>query len=416
MLIKDVSIVKDGRLLRNVNIAIDESRIARIGQGVKDESGDDVVIDGMGKLAIPGLVNAHTHLAMTLFRGYADDMELMPWLEEKIWPLEAKLTAEDIRWGVKLGCLEMIRSGTTCYNDMYYFMDETARATKEMGLRAFLSGVIFDMRPDLIDDVEPFIKRWKGDDLIVPAIGPHAVYTCSEETLRRALELAERNDVMLHIHLSETRSEVESFAKNCGKSPVEYLDSLGFLSERVVAAHCVWLSQKDISIIAERGVNVAHCSISNHKLASGIAPLDQLQMAGANICLGTDGASSNNSINLFQEMKTTAIAQKCIHARPDLFRAGEVWRMATENAYEAFGLDIGLRAGALADLSLVDLRKPWFFPLTDDNIVSHLVYSAKGGVDTTIVGGRVLMEGGVIPGEEEILARAQKQFDDLVAR
>ena len=416
MLIKDVSIMEDGRLLRDVNIAIDGGRISGVGPGVADESGDDSVIDGSGKLAIPGLVNAHTHLAMTLFRGYADDMELMPWLQEKIWPLEAKLTAEDIHWGVKLGCLEMIRSGITCYNDMYYFMDETARATKEMGLRAVLSGVLFDMRPDLIEDAEPFIKRWKGDDLIVPAVGPHAVYTCSEETLSLALELADKYEVMLHIHLSETRSEVESFEKNCSKSPVEYLDSLGFLSDRVVAAHCVWLSERDISIIAERGVNVAHCSISNHKLASGVAPLDQLARAGANICLGTDGASSNNSINLFQEMKTTAIAQKCAHSRPDLFGAGEVWKMATENAYAAFRLDLGLRAGALADLALIDLRKPWFFPLTEDNIVSHLVYSTQGGVDTTIVGGKVLMEGGIIPGEEEILDRAQQQFDDLVAR
>jgi len=416
MLIKDASIVEDGRLLRNQNIAIDGGRISRVGSGIADESGDDRVIDGSGMLAIPGLVNAHTHLAMTLFRGYADDMELMPWLSEKIWPLEAKLTSEDIRWGVKLGCLEMIRSGITCYNDMYYFMDETARATKEMGLRAFLCEVLFDMRPDQIERVEPFVRRWKGDDLIVPAVGPHAVYTCSEETFLRSEEIAEKHDLMLHIHLSETRSEVESFEKSSGKSPVEYLDSLGFLSDRVVAAHCTWLSPKDVSIIADRGVNVAHCSISNHKLASGIAPLDQLAMAGANICLGTDGASSNNSLNLFQEMKTTAIAQKCAHSRPDLFSAAEVWRMATENAYAAFGLDLGLRPGALADLSLIDLRKPWFFPLTDDNIVSHLVYSAQGGADTTIVGGKVLMEGRVIPGEEEILARAQKQFDDLVAR
>jgi 5-methylthioadenosine/S-adenosylhomocysteine deaminase len=343
-------------------------------------------------------------------------MELMPWLEEKIWPLEAKLTAEDIHWGVKLGCLEMIRAGITCYNDMYYFMDETARATKEMGLRAFLCEVLFDMRPDQIERAEPFVTRWKGDDLIVPAVGPHAVYTCSEETLLRSKEIAEEHDVMLHIHLSETRSEVESFVNSCGQSPVEYLDSLGFLSDRVAAAHCVWLSPKDVSIIAERGVNVAHCSISNHKLASGIAPLDQLTRAGANICLGTDGASSNNSINLFHEMKTTAIAQKCAHSRPDLFGAGEVWKMATENAYTAFGLDLGLREGALADLSLIDLRKPWFFPLTSENIVSHLVYSAQGGVETTIVGGKVLMRDGVIPGEEEILARAQEQFEDLVAR
>jgi len=416
MLIKDLSIMEDGRLLRDVNIAIDGSRIAGIGPGVADESGDGEVIDGSGKLAIPGLVNAHTHLAMTLFRGYADDMELLPWLSEKIWPLEAKLTAEDVRWGTKLGCLEMIRGGITCYNDMYYFMDETARATKEMGLRAFLSEVVFDMRPDQIERAEPFVKRWKGDDLIVPALGPHAVYTCSEETLLKSKEIAEKHDVMLHIHLSETRSEVESFEKNCGKSPVEYLDSIGFLSDRVVAAHCVWLSERDISIIAERGVTVAHCSISNHKLASGIAPLDRLARTGANICLGTDGASSNNSLNLFHEMKTTAIAQKCAHSRPDLFSAGEVWKMATENAYAAFGLDLGIRAGALADLALIDLQKPWFFPLTDGNILSHLVYSAQGGVDTTIVDGNVLMKGGVIPGEEAILERAQEQFLDLLAR
>ena len=300
MLIKDASILKDGCFLRDVNITIEGSRVTGIGPGIKDMSGDDEVIDASGMLAIPGLINAHTHLAMTLFRGYADDMELMPWLEERIWPLEDKLNSEDIRWGTKLGCLEMIRSGTTCYNDMYYFMDETARATKEMGLRAFLSAVLFDMRPDLIDDVEPFIRRWKGDNLIVPAVGPHAVYTCSEETLSKAMDLAEKHGVMLHTHLSETRSEVESFAKSSGQSPVEFLDSLGFLSDRVVASHCTWLSPKDVSIIAERRVNVAHCSISNHKLASGIAPLDQLQRAGANICLGTDGASSNNSLNLFQ--------------------------------------------------------------------------------------------------------------------
>jgi 5-methylthioadenosine/S-adenosylhomocysteine deaminase len=416
MLIKDVSIMEDGRLFRNQNIAIDGDRISGVGPGIKDESGDGEVIEGRGKLAIPGLVNAHTHLAMTLFRGYADDMELMPWLEEKIWPLEAKLTAEDIHWGAKLGCLEMIRSGITCYNDMYYFMGETARATKEMGLRAFLSAVLLDMRPDLIEDAEPFIGRWKGDDLIVPTVGPHAVYTCSEETLLKAVDLAEKHSIMLHIHLSETSSEVESFVKSCGQSPVEYLESLGFLSDRVIAAHCTWLSPKDVSILGERCVNVAHCSISNHKLASGITPLDQLGRAGANICLGTDGASSNNSINLFQEMKTTAIAQKCAHSRPDLFGAGEVWRMATENAYAAFGLELGLREGALADLALIDLRKPWFFPLTSENIVSHLVYSAQGGVKTTIVGGKVLMRDGLIPGEEEILARAQEQFEDLVAR
>jgi len=194
---------------------------------------------------------------MTLFRGYADDMALMPWLTEKIWPLEARLTKEDVRWGVKLGCLEMIRFGITCYNDMYYFMDETAAVTKEMGLRAFLSGVLFDARPELTGEAEAFLKDWSEDDLIHPAIGPHAIYTCSEETLLRARDLAEKYGTMLHIHLSETKGEVEESIKKHGQSPVEYLDSLGFLSNRLVAAHCVWLSEKDIMLLAQRGVNIA---------------------------------------------------------------------------------------------------------------------------------------------------------------
>ena len=164
---------------------------------------------------------------MTLLRGYADDMELMPWLREKIWPLEARLTAEDVRWGVKLGCLELIRIGITCYSDMYYFPDETAQATREMGLRAFISGVVFDMQPQLLQEVEPFIRRWKGDELITPAVGPHAAYTCSEETLLKAKEIADRHSAMIHIHLSETREEVDGFLLSKGKSPVEYLDSSG---------------------------------------------------------------------------------------------------------------------------------------------------------------------------------------------
>lgn len=404
--------LQKGKLVRDRDILIEGNRIAKIGRDLKER--EEETINTKGMLAIPGIVNCHTHLAMTLFRGYADDMELMPWLEEKIWPLEAKLTPEDIHWGVKLGCLELIRAGITCYNDMYYFMDDTAEATKEMGLRAVLSGVIFDMQPQLIDDVEPFLKRWKGDDLITPAVGPHAVYTCSEETLLKSLDLAEKHDSMLHIHLSETKGEVESFTKEHGKSPVEYLESIGFLSERVAAAHCVWLSSKDISILAERKVNVVHCPVSNLKLASGIAPLDRLSQAGVNVCLGTDGASSNNNLDIFQEMKVASISQKCASSRPELFSAEDLWKIGTENAYKAFNLDLGLREGALADLCLIDLKKPWFCPLT--NVVSHLVYSMSGGVDTTIVDGKVLMMGGAIPGEGAILEKAQEQFQDLVTR
>jgi 5-methylthioadenosine/S-adenosylhomocysteine deaminase len=412
MLIKDVSLLIAGRLLKGRDILIEENRIKEIGCDLlADPSGE--TIDGHGKLAIPGLVNAHTHLAMTLFRGYADDMALMPWLQEKIWPLEARLTREDIRWGVKLGCLEMIRFGITCYNDMYYFMDEAAQATKEMGLRAFLSGVVFDSRPEFRKEAEDFIKRWKGDDLISPAVGPHAIYTCSEDTLLWAKETAEKNGVLLHIHLSETSGEVEDSRKKHGKSPVEYLDSLGWLGPNVLAAHCVWLSDKDISLLAKRRVNVVHCPVSNLKLAAGIAPLEKLLAAGVNVCIGADGASSNNNLDLFEEMKVAAIVQKNAMCRPDVLKAEEVWRIGTENAYKAFGLNFGLREGALADIALIDLRRPWFVPET--NMISHLIYGIPGGVDTTIANGKVLMRDGVIPGEEQILQKAQERFEHLTS-
>jgi 5-methylthioadenosine/S-adenosylhomocysteine deaminase len=407
MLIKNVSILQSGQMLHGRDILIMDRRIAKIGSDLRNEDGDEV-INGRGKLAIPGFINGHTHLAMTLLRGYADDMELMPWLKEKIWPLEARLTAEDVHWGTKLGCLELIRFGITGFNDMYYFPDETARATKEMGLRAFISGVVFDMRPELLTEVEPFIRRWKGDELITPAVGPHAAYTCSEETLLKAKEIADRHDAMIHIHLSETREEVDGFLLSKGKSPVEYLDSMGMVNERLAAVHCVWLSEEDCYLLAERKANVVSCTVSNLKLASGIAPLNTLMKAGVNVCLGTDGASSNNNLSLFEDMKTTAIVQKNAYHTPAAFSAKQIWQLATENAYKAFRMNIGLVVGALADLALIDLKKPWFCP--DTNILSHLVYSMAGGVDSTIVNGRVLMREGVIPGEEEILKKAQESF------
>jgi 5-methylthioadenosine/S-adenosylhomocysteine deaminase len=412
MLIKDVSVLQAGRLLSGRDIQIEDGRISNVGFDLKDEGGEET-IDGRKKLAIPGLINCHTHLAMTLLRGYADDMELMPWLEEKIWPLEARLTEEDIRWGVKLGCLEQIRFGITCYNDMYYHPDVTAQATKEMGLRAFISGVVFDMKLELLSQVEPFIRRWKDDDLITPAVGPHAAYTCSEETLLEAKEIADRHDAMIHIHLSETRSEVDGFLMTKGKSPVEYLDSLGMLNERLAAVHCVWLSEEDCYLLAKRGANVVDCTVSNLKLTSGIAPLNTLMKADVNVCLGTDGASSNNNLSLFEEMKVTAIVQKNAYHTPAAFPAELVWRLATENASRAFRLNLGLHKGALADLSLIDLKKPWLCP--QSNIISHLVYSMTGGVDTTIVDGKVLMRDGVIPGEEQILEKAQEHFLRLVS-
>ncbi len=413
MLIKNVSIIQSGQLLHSRDILIEGNRIANVGRGLRNEDGGEV-IDGHGKLATPGLVNCHTHVAMALLRGYADDMELKPWLETKIWPLEGKFNEEEIRAGVRLGCLEQIRFGITCFNDMYLFPETVAQATKEMGLRAFVSGVVFDMRPEFLKDVEPFMKRWMGDPLITPAVGPHSVYACSEETLLKEKEIADRNSAMIHIHVSETREEVDGFLLSKGKSPVEYLDSLGMLGERTAAVHCVWLSKEDCHLLAERKANVVDCTVSNLKLTSGIAPLNTLLELGVNVCLGTDGPSSNNNLSLFEEMKITAIVQKNAYQTPAAFSAEQIWHLTTDNAYRTFGLDMGLKAGALADLILIDLQKPWFYP--QSNIISHLVYSMTGGVDTTIVNGRVLMRDGVIPGEEKILEEAQKRFQDLVNR
>ncbi|HRD16137.1 MAG TPA: amidohydrolase, partial [Methanothrix soehngenii] len=337
MLIKNVSILQSGHLVLGQDIRIKEGKIEQIGPELQKERGDEE-IKGKGKLAIPGLVNCHTHLAMSLLRGYADDMELMPWLEEKIWPLEARLTEEDVYWGVKLGCLELIRFGITCYNDMYYFPDVTAQATKEMGLRGFISGVVFDMLPELLSQVEPFIQRWKDDELIRPAVGPHAAYTCSEETLLRAGEIADRHQAMVHMHISETWKEVDGFLLSRGKSPVEYLDSLGLLNSRLTAIHCVWLSEEDCYLLEKRKANVVSCTASNLKLASGIAPLNTLMKAGVNVCLGTDSACSNNNLSLFEDMKVTAIVQKNAYHTPAAFTAEQIWQFATDNAYQAFGL------------------------------------------------------------------------------
>jgi 5-methylthioadenosine/S-adenosylhomocysteine deaminase len=269
------------------------------------------------------------------------------------------------------------------------------------------------MRPGILHEIEPFIRRWQGDELIHPAVGPHAVYTCSEETLLRAKEIADKYETPVHIHVSETRSEVDEFNLAKGMSPVEYLDRLGMLSERLLAVHCVWLSQEDAHLLAERRANVVDCTVSNLKLSSGIAPLNYLLEAGANVCLGTDGPSSNNNLSLFEEMKITAIVQKNAYHTPAAFPAHQIWQIATENAYRAFGLEMGLYQGALADLALVDLHNPWFCPET--NIISHLVYSMTGGVDTTIVNGKVLMRGGVVPGEAEILEKAQERFEGLTS-
>jgi len=376
---------------------------------------------------LPGLINGHTHLAMVLLRGVADDMALMPWLETKIWPIEKNLRAEDCYVGALLGCLEIIKSGTTCFADQYFFMENVARAVEEAGMRASLSYGIIELgdskrRESELRAGEKLVKGCNGTakGRISTMFGPHAAYTCSPECLIKVKELAKKYKVGIHTHISETQDEVKQITEKYGKRPVEHLDAIGFLGPEVLAAHCVWLTEKEIKILCDHGVKPVHNPVSNMKIACGIAPVPEMLAAGIPVALGTDGAASNNALDMFNEMKFAALLNKVGKLNPTVMPAQAVLEMATINGAIALGLEkeIGsLEAGKKADIVLVDLKKPHLTPL--HNVVSHLVYSAVGGdVDTTIVDGKILMQNTevLVLDEDKVLDQAQKTSDDLLAR
>lgn len=374
--------------------------------------------EGRGKAVLPGLVNTHTHAAMVLFRGLADDLPLKNWLENHIWPAEGRwLSPAFIDDAVELACLEMLKAGITTYNDMYFFGDSTAAATKKMGMRAVLGAGIVDFptktgknADDYLRKAERFIADWKGDAMISPCLSPHSAYACSPETLSKIREAAERQGVPLSIHLSETEWEVQEIFSRYGKRPVEHLDSLGLLSERLLAAHCVHLDEREIGLLAARGVGVSHCIESNLKLASGIAPVTKMLTAGIRVTFGTDGAASNNDLNIFSEMSTAAKLHKAAAKDPTALDARTVLLMATRWGAEALGLGSAtgsIEAGKRADLIAVDIRKPHLVPLYD--IYSHLAYSAMASdVDTVLVDGVPVVENKVFlrADEEEIMHKA----------
>ncbi|MFQ6020854.1 MAG: amidohydrolase [Candidatus Aenigmatarchaeota archaeon] len=399
-------IITPEEILENKNILIENNKISF---GI-DKS--DVVIDAKDKVVLPGLTNSHTHLAMTLFRGYGDDMPLMSWLKEKIWPLESKLREEDCYIGSLLGCLEMIKSGTTSFYDMYFHMGSTAKACERSGIRGNLAWAVLDKEittqsGDPIRNAEHFIKKWKDHELINPMIGPHSIYTCSKETLLKAKELSEKYNSLLHIHLSETEKEVKDSKEKFGKRPVEYLDSIGFL-KNVLAAHCVWLNENEIKILANNNIKIAHCPISNLKLSSGIAPIEDMIKNGLKIGLGTDGAASNNNLDLFEEMKNSALIQKYKYNSTAL---------PAQKALEMACFENKIEIGKKADLILIDIKKPHFYPL--HNIISHLVYSANGSdVTDVICNGKLIMKNRRVLtlDEEEILEKVQKISEDLIHR
>lgn len=374
-------------------------------------------IDARGDLIMPGLINTHNHCAMTLFRGLADDLPLMTWLQDHIFPAEAKFTSKEmVYWCTRLAAAEMIMSGTTTVADGYFFEEAAAQALKDSGLRAVAAQGVIDFPapgvPDPagnISNVARFIERWQDDELISPGIFCHSPYTCSGQTIKKAKELARRSGCRFFIHVAETAAEVAQSRQEHGVSPVRYLDQLGVLDETTVCVHCVWLDDEDIAIIKESGAAVASCPKSNMKLAAGIAPIDKLIAANIPVGLGTDGCASNNNLDLFGEITTAAKLHKVNRLDPTLLPAGQVLAMATSGGAEVLGLagKTGeLRAGARADLIIVDLQKPHLTPMYD--VASALVYAASGGdVKTTIIDGRLIMENYRLPTIDlaEILAK-----------
>ena len=415
ILLKDVLV--EGR---ETSVYIEDNLISEI--GVKLEA--DHVIDGVGMALLPGFVNLHTHAAMTLLKSYADDMALQEWLQIKIWPQESKLTPDDIYWGTKLACLEMIKSGTTCFNDMYFHMDQAARAVEEMGIRSFLSeGFIDMMDPDAgaerLKEIERINERIESIRCprIKVALGPHAIYTVSEESLLSLKDMAERRGYLLHIHLSETEKEVKDCLEDHGLRPVEFLEKIGFLGENVIAAHSVWLNEKEIEILKKHHVKTAYNPISNMKLAVGSAmPLGAMKKAGIAIGLGTDGSASNNSLDMFQSMKFGSLLQKFCQNDPTELPAREMFDIATKGGAECLQLNSGgIEEGRLADLMLIDIKKLEFTPNHD--IYSNLVYSANGHcVHTLICNGEIVMKNRRVRGEEELIEKARSVAEDLIGR
>lgn len=381
-------------------------------------------IAGADLLAIPGLVNTHTHAAMSLLRGYADDLPLQTWLSEKIWPLEALLTGDDVYWGTRLACLEMIRSGTTAFADMYFFMEDAARAVAESGMKAVLAYGFIDLSdPErreremkATEQVIAAIRRMENPK-IQPGVGPHAVYTVSEEGLRWCAGLSAREGIPLQIHLAETEQELSDAVHRHGRRPVQILDDCGILAPRTLAGHCCWLDRAECALLGMRGVHVSYNPVSNMKLAVGCAmPYPWLREAGVNVALGTDGCASNNNLDLFEEMKTAALLQKFSWKSQTLLPAPEALTMATSAGARALGLGNGIIGpGEPADIILIDCTAVCNTPM--HNPASNLVYSCSGSaVRTVICQGEILMQDRFIPWEEEVIRGASAAAADLVRR
>ncbi len=398
---------------------IDGKYITRIDTALNEQA--DVVIDATDKAVLPPYINAHTHAAMTLLRGYADDMDLMDWLQNKIWPIEAKLTEEDVYIGTKLACLEMIKTGTAYFIDMYWHLPGIFKAVEEMGLKALLAGVIIDMFDDvqaneLIRKNTRLYEYLKWTDRIKFCLGPHSIYTVSEKSLKWVRNFAYENNIPITIHVSETEYEVEQCREKTGLRPIEYLESLNFLGPDVIIAHGIHLNDSEIGILSKHKTIVAHNPVSNMKLCSGTMPFQKLIDNDIEVVLGTDGCSSNNNLNMAEEMKVMALIHKSESGNTELASANDVYEIATNNRVKSLFPETGcLEVGKRADLILVDLNHYQLQP--NHNLISNLVYSGTGDVvDTMIVDGNILMLNRVVYGEEEIRMQVKEAVKNILKR
>jgi 5-methylthioadenosine/S-adenosylhomocysteine deaminase len=399
-----VTVDASSRLIENGAVAVKGERIVAVGTAaeITAKYTSSRTINAAGKVVMPGLINTHTHVPMVLFRGIADDLVLMEWLQKFIFPAEAKNVDEQfVRWGTRLGCLEMIGGGTTTYVDMYYFEDAIADETARAGMRAVLGETLIDFpAPDNktwdagMNYMEKFASKWKGHPLITAAIAPHAPYTVSTEHLKQAHSFSERFQVPLVIHIAEDQAETKTIQERYGSSSVAYLERIGLLDQRVIAAHMVWPTSDDIATLAKRGVGVGHCPQSNMKIAAGAAPVPQMLKAGVAVGLGTDGAASNNDLSLWEEMDTAAKLHKLISKDPTVINARQALEMATIGGARAIHQEkeIGsLEAGKRADLIVVDMTSPHQTPIY--NVYSQLVYATKASdVETVLINGKVVMQ------------------------
>ena len=427
ILIKDIDILTyDNDKVKEFNssVLIENDKIVEINP--KIDASCDKVIDGEGKFLMPGLVNTHNHIAMNLFRGLADDLELDTWLNDNIWPMEANLNSNYCYIGSLLAIVEMIKTGTTCFNDMYFYMSSVAQAVEKSGIRGVLSYGMIDFgdeekRENEFKENIDLIKNFNNtaDGRITCRLGPHSPYTCSKELLERTREEADKYNVGIHIHMNETQKEINDVKEATGMRPFEYLNDMGFLASDVIAAHCVWLSDNEIKLIKENNVNVSHNPCSNMKLASGISPVAKLLNEGVNVAIGTDGSSSNNNLDLFEEMKFTSLLQKVNTLNPKVLPSDTVFKMGTINGAKALGLDnIGkVEVGAKADLILLDKKAVNMTP-SSNLPSSNIVYAGNGSnVLTTICNGKILMEDKELKtlDEEKIKEYASEAIEEMKA-